>query len=223
MTVLFFIATIIFFLTLDWVVQRHRARKEAAVPVRQQAAGAAYPMRVPEGIFFAKSHTWLSLFPSGKVRLGLDDFVSGLVDDAKLTLVKSVGEQVEKGDPLMILEQGDRRMTVRSPLAGTIIASNQDLQTQPQVMRKDLFGTGWAYTVQPAKPEELRALMLGTESRNWMTAELGRLRDLFAGAGVPGALAPATLQDGGAPAPGALKHLGATEWKRFEETFLQVQ
>jgi glycine cleavage system H protein len=222
MTVLFFIATIVFFLTLDWVIYRHRTRGEFVAPVRHPM-GAAYPMRVPEGIFFARSHTWLSLFPSGKVRLGLDDFVSGLVEDARLTLVKSVGDEIEKGDPLMVLEQGDRRMIVRSPLDGTVVGCNQDLESQPQVMRKDLFGSGWAYTVQPAKPEELRALLLGTESRKWMAAELGRLRDLFAGAALQGGLATATLQDGGAPAPGALKHLGVAEWKRFEDTFLKVQ
>ncbi len=221
MTVIFFIATIIFFLAADWVVQRFKERREAPAIAQPRAAEAAYPMRVPEGIFFARSHTWLNLFPSGKVRLGIDDFVSGLVDDAKVALVKSVGDQVEKGEPIVILEQGDRRMAVRSPLAGTVVACNADFAASPQAMRKELFSTGWIYTVQPAKPEELRSLMLGTESRSWMKEELGRLRDLFACPA--GALAPATLQDGGAPAPGVLKQLGAGEWKRFEETFLQVQ
>ncbi len=222
MTVILVVATILFFLTMDWVVQHQRDRKAVTAAVRP-AAARAYAMRVPEGIFFARSHTWLSLFPSGKVRLGLDDFVVGLLDDPKVTLLKAVGEQVEKGDPIMTLEHGARRMTVRSPLAGTVVSSNRELEALPQVMRKDLFGTGWAYTVQPEKPEELRVLMLGSESRNWMTEELRRLRDLFAGAGPAGALAPATLQDGGTPAPGALNRLGAREWKQFEDMFLQVQ
>jgi hypothetical protein len=56
-----------------------------------------------------------------------------------------------------------------------------------------------------------------------MLAELRRLRDLLAGAMPSAALAPVSLQDGGAPAPGVLKHLGSDEWKRFEDQFLQVQ
>jgi glycine cleavage system H protein len=180
-------------------------------------------MRLPEGVFFAKSHTWLSLFPSGKVRLGVDDFVAGVLENPQIKLVKNAGEQVEKGDPIIVLEQGDRHLTVRSPLAGRIVAANSELQEQPERLRTALFSDGWAYTLQPAKAEELRELMLGAVSRNWMMAELRRLRDLLAGAVPSGTLAPVSLQDGGTPAPGVLKHLGTDEWKRFEDQFLQVQ
>ncbi len=65
--------------------------------------------------------------------------------------------------------------------------------------------------------------MLGEESRKWMSAELARLRDLFSGFSPAGALAAATLQDGGAPARGALNHMGAGEWQKFEQMFLQVE
>ena len=77
--------------------------------------------------------------------------------------------------------------------------------------------------MRPSRPDELRGLLIGNESRSWMTGELRRLRDFFAGSFMNGSLVPAALQDGGAPAPGALLHLGPEVWRRFEEQFLQAE
>ncbi len=220
MTPLFVVATIILFLSLEWVVGRVRQRKAQAAPALQPA-GQPYPLRIPEGVFFAKSHTWLNLFPSGQVRLGIDDFVGRLLEKPEVTLMKRAGESVERGDPILILKEGDHRLTIRSPLAGDILAVNGDLADDPDLMREVLFSKGWAYTLRPRRPEELRTFMLGDESRAWMKAEFRRLRDLFAGAGLNGALVPVMLQDGGPPVAGALKHLDSEGWRRFEEEFLQ--
>ncbi len=222
MTVLFFIATIIFFLSLDWVVQRLKKAKAEESVLVPQAAARANPLRIPEGIFFARSHTWLNLFPSGKIRLGVDDFVGTLMENPRIAFSRKSGDQVEAGDPLLVMEEGDRKVTIRSPLAGEILAVNEDLERSPQLMRESLFSEGWAYTIRPRRLEELRSMLIGAESRSWMTQEFGRLRDLLAGAAT-GELAPAALQDGGAPAPGLLKHLDRSKLQEFEEQFLQVR
>jgi glycine cleavage system H protein len=222
MTAIFFIATIVLFLGIDWVVQRFKkgdAREPALAPHLPAQAGV---LRVPEGIFFAKSHTWLNLFPSGKIRLGVDDFIGSLMENPRITFALKPGEQVEKGDPLMVIEDGDRRITIRSPLAGEILTVNDNLEKDAQLMRKSLFSEGWAYSIRPRRLEELRSMLIGEETRNWMSNELGRLRDLLA-AGVPGNPVPVALQDGGAPAPGLLKRLDNAKLQQFEEQFLQVR
>lgn len=224
MAVILVVATIIFFLGADWVIQRAKARKAGALTTpAPQATGSIYPLRIPEGVFFAKSHTWLNLFPSGRVRLGVDDFVGSVLNNPEVSFMRTVGEQVDKGDPLLVLSDGNRQLTVRSPISGEIVSLNPELEKNPRVMRETLFSNGWAYTIRPMHPEELRTLMLGEESRTWMGREFHRLRDLLAGAGSQGALAPAHLQDGGAPVTGVLRQLDASAWKKFEDEFLQIQ
>jgi len=221
MTVIFVVATIIFFLGVDWLVRWVRQRKAPAAASAVQPA--IIPVRTPEGIFFARSHTWLNLFPSGRVRLGVDDFVSSLLDNPEVTLMRSPGERVDRGDPLIALSDGERRLIIRAPIAGEILAVNNALEKDSALMRKKLFSDGWAYAIRPNGVEELRAMLLGEESRHWIAEEVRRLRDLLAGIGPTGTLAPVALQDGGAPAPGLLKHLDASAWKRFEAEFLSVE
>jgi len=224
MTVIFFVSGIIFFLGLDWIVQRARRKKSAkeAAAIPRETAAVACPLRTPEGIFFAKSHTWLSLFPSGRVRLGVDDFVAGLLEDPQIVLLKGVGEGVLKGEPLMTLGEGDRQLTVRSPLSGEILAVNGALRESPGKMREKLFSEGWAYTIRPQSLQELREMLIGGESRAWMLNEFGRLR-AFLTASAPGTLVPAIVQDGGTPTTGVLKSLDSGKWRQFEQQFLQVQ
>lgn len=164
MTVIFVVMTILFFLGLDAIVRRVRAKK--AVPATLvQTAQPAYPVRLPDGIFFARSHTWLSLFPSGKVRLGVDDFVGRLLDKPQVEFLKSVGDTVRKGDPLFALSEGGRTLTVRAPMDGRIAGLNEELPKNPGLLKENLFSDGWAYTIQPEKPSELRQMLLGEETR----------------------------------------------------------
>jgi glycine cleavage system H protein len=222
MAAIFVVATILAFLAVDWIVQRQKMKKQGAASVPVAQAAAPYRLRIPEGIFFAKSHTWLSLFPSGKVRMGMDDFVASLLDRAEITLVKKEGDHVEKGEPLLVLSRSGQALTVRSPITGDVVSVNQKLEEMHNLGHADLFSDAWAYTIQPSRPAELRGLMLGTESRSWMTEELRRLRDFFSASIANGIPAP-VLQDGGAPASGALLQLGPEAWKRFEQQFLQSE
>jgi glycine cleavage system H protein len=220
MTALFVVSTIIIFLTIDWVVQR--LKQERAVAHEAVRREGTYPLRIPAGVFFARSHTWLNLFPSGKVRLGVDDFVGSLLEDPQVCLIKQVGDAVEKGEAILTLNEDGKFLTIHSPISGKIVSVNDALEDDSKSMRERLFSHGWAYTIQPSVSEELKDLMLGEETRSWMFGEFRRLRDLLAGAWSNGSMAPAAIQDGGAPIAGALRHLEPGAWSRIEEEFLRV-
>jgi len=220
MTVIFVIATIIFFLTLDWVSRRVKEKKGLAGAPAPLVP--AYPVRVPEGIFFTKSHTWLNLFPSGKVRLGVDDFVGRMVENPQIILLKKSGEKIARGEPVLTMKEDEHLLTVRSPIDGEIEEINNELTRHPEFLKDLLFSDGWAYTIKPGKFSEIKGLLLGTETREWMREEFGRLRDFFAGIGRHAQIAPALLQDGGPPMAGVMKTMDDEVWQNFEHEFLTI-
>lgn len=217
MTVLLVAATIIAFLTLEWVVRRRREAKEIPVLVVRQRA---IPVRMPEGIFFAPNHTWLNLFPSGKVRIGLDDFIGRMLDRPEVAFLKQEGEAVRKGDPILRLKQGPHSLTVRAPIGGTILSKNRNLAARPENMREMLFSDGWAYTIQPFQTTELRNLLFGEETKAWVRTEFGRLRDVLARVTGSANAAPVLLQDGGVPVAGLMKDAPESWWNAIDEEFL---
>jgi len=114
MTVLFVIATIVAFLGIDWFIQRRKERLAAtttAVPEQPKSN----PVRLPAGIFFAPSHTWLNLFPSGKIRLGIDDFISRLLTRPEIVMLKRANDQVKKGERGITPIDEDHLLTMALP------------------------------------------------------------------------------------------------------------
>lgn len=215
MTVLLFISTIVAFLTVDYFVRRNKATAAVAQPVLQKAI----PMRTPAGIFFTKSHTWLSLFPSGKVQLGIDDFLARMFSKPQITMLKANAEHVAKGEPILRVTEGKNEVVVRSPINGVIDTVNKTLAANPTLLRDALFSEGWAYTIQPASTNDLRAFYLGEDTRVWLREEMGKLRDFFAHLSTP---TPAFMQDGGLPAGGIMDNLNPEQCKKFESEFLNI-
>ena len=221
MTVLFVIATIVIFLTIDWFIQRTKQRRPLAIS--QQKPAFDFAIRLPDGIFFAPSHTWLSLFPTGKVHLGVDDFISRLLDNPEISFLKTTGEQISKGDPLILLKTDGHKLSIRSPIDGEVLAINERLPENPKLLQEALFSDGWAYLIKPKHHSDLKNLLLGTETRTWIRHEFQRLKDLLAGLVRNGSVQPAFLQEGGPPIPGALKMMDDIVWQHIDNEFLKVQ
>ena len=218
MTVALVLIMVAAFLVADWLIHRRQAaRARAGAP----AAPDADAVRLPRGVFFAPSHTWLSLLPSGRAWLGLDDFVSRLLADPVVEVLKPAGSRVARGEALLRIRDSGRGLTVRSPIDAAVVGVNPEIG-RPGALRAPLpFCERWACELDPDRGSDLRALPLGEEAQAWMQAEFRRLRDLLAGAGP--ALSPAALQDGGPPVAGALRHSDPDTWARFEREFLEVR
>lgn len=220
MTVLFVGVTILLFLAVDAIVRRSKARQDvivAAIP----GLARGYPVRLPEGIFFARSHTWMNLLPSGMLRLGVDDFVGRLMDSPSISFLKEPRQRVQKGEPIIVLTEGGHSLTIRAPLWGEVLERNDGLRAEPGRLRERLFTDGWAYTIMPQRPSEIKQFLLGQETRRWIADEFTRLRDLFAQDGAANELMPGLLQDGGTPVEGALRSVQSQTWERFDRMFLR--
>jgi glycine cleavage system H lipoate-binding protein len=220
MTVLLVVLTVLVFLAIDIAVIGARDKKRSSA-VGAQPVGLALPVRIPEGIYFARTHTWMSLFPSGRMRLGVDDFVGRLLDTPSISYLKEPHQHVQKGEPILLLKDGGHTLTVRAPMDGEILDRNVKLTEEPNRLKESLFTDGWAYTIVPARHSDIKQLLLGEETRRWLVGEFSRLRDVFAQEKGANDLLPALLQDGGPPLQGALKYVLPEAWERFERAFLR--
>jgi glycine cleavage system H lipoate-binding protein len=221
MTVLFVIATILIFLSIDWIIQRWRAAH--GIQQLQPKKQPAFAARVPKGIFFTPWHTWLHLFPSGKVQVGVDDFIAQLLTSPEIIMLKDPQQPITCGEPMMLLKNGDHLLTVRSPITGKIIATNDVLKKEPSLLKEKLFSDGWGYIIEPASQSEIKNMLLGSETKAWMKNEYKHLRDILAGIGSTAEFQPALLQDGGFPMEGSLDKMPGEMWKHIDQEFLQTK
>ncbi|MBT8461140.1 MAG: hypothetical protein KJO44_01365 [Gemmatimonadetes bacterium] len=183
-----------------------------ALPVRELIN------RVPAGVFLQPTFTWGQVRSGGDVEVGVHPMLLSLLGpDAELEM-RSAGERVGKGEPLMTIGSGKRRLVVRSPISGSIIMAN----AAPS------GATGWQIRsdrtclIEPDDlSEEVPTWMLGKPAVDWSRAQYGRIRDHL----LERTADPATglaLADGGELPVGALNQLDATAWSDFEDEFLSA-
>jgi len=181
-------------------------------------------LRIPQGIYFSKNHTWAHLGESGAARVGLDDFLPHVIGDLKLSGLKDPGQSIKKGELLAEIQQDGKVLKVYSPLSGEVLETNETLSESPEVIHVDPYEKGWIYQIKPSNwMKETSSCLLAEKATEWSQKELTRFKDFLSmGAMRKYSSEPAMmmLQDGGEIRDHVLSELPEEIWNEFQEEFL---
>jgi len=176
-------------------------------------------LNLPQGIYFSKNHTWAFMEKSGVAKVGLNDFVASITGKVNLIFRKSQGDWVEKGEIIVEMQQGDKRLMIASPVTGTVININNIISEKPALIRNNKYASDWLIGVNPTQwTVETNKFMLGESASKWILNELNRFKDFLAvKVAEPELIA---LQDGGELRNQILEGLDIEIWKKFQQDFL---
>ena len=181
-------------------------------------------LRIPQGLFFNKYHTWAHLEDSGIARVGLDDFLLHITGEVKFANLKNPGVSINKGDLLTEIYKDGKHLKVFSPISGRILHTNSLLDEYPGIINTDPYERGWVYKIKPSNwVKETSSYYLAEEATNWLTKELERFKDFLTGGSmIKYSTEPSMilLQDGGELRDNILSELPAEIWKEFQNEFL---
>ncbi len=219
-----YLAIITFFLILIpfWLLLN---KKEKIKEQFLKAAGAltAAVLRIPQGIFYSKNHTWAYLEKSGTAKVGVDDLLMHITGELNIRQLKNPGEHVSKGELMAEMDQKGKSLKVFSPISGTIVNSNPELDMDPGLLNKDPYGQGWIYKIKPSIwVEQIPTLLIADDATQWFNRELLRYKDFLATNMVKYSPDPLmiTLQDGGELSDNSLSGLPEEMWQDFQKEFL---
>ena len=206
---------------LVFVVSRFaRNRIQAsALSVTQGVASGSFP----GGLFFDRSHTWAFMEKSGRVRIGIDNFLQDVCGPVTRVQMKQPGEQIKRGDAFLTLIQNGKRLEIKSPVSGVIKEQNEALIEDASLLNNDPYDTGWVMMVEPASwIAELKSYFIGSLYTDWLKTELVRLKEFFTSKLKLDETKQAALvlQDGGEINSGVLEAFGPEVWEEFQEGFI---
>jgi len=191
----------------------------------QRALGvlSASILKIPQGIFYSKNHTWAYLEKSGTAKVGLDDLLLHITGEVSIRQLKNPGESIKKGDLMARIDQHGKSLSIFSPISGEVLNSNPVLKENYELLNTDPYGEGWLLNIKPANwVNEIPACYLAEEATDWFKKELERYKD-FLSVNL-GKYAPetslATLQDGGELIGNSLSDLPNEFWQDFQKEFL---
>jgi len=181
-------------------------------------------LRIPQGIFFSKNHTWVHLEKTGEAKTGIDDFLYKVVGDVKIKTFKTPGESIKKGEVMAVIIAGEKRLNILSPVSGEITKTNQLLTDNQKITNEDLYENAWFYSIKPAYwKEETSGFFLAGEASEWIKNELHRVKDFLNVSLARYSTEPslAVLQEGGELSINPLAGMQREIWDDFQKEFLE--
>lgn len=116
-------------------------------------------MQYPEELKFAESHEWARAEADDLVRIGISDFAQDALGDVVFVDVPEIGAVVVAGEPLSEVESTKSVSDVNAPVSGTIVAVNEALDTNPELVNADPYGDGWFAVIEASDTSELDTLL----------------------------------------------------------------
>jgi glycine cleavage system H protein len=119
-------------------------------------------VKYPEELKYAASHEWASLGDDNLVRMGISDFAQDALGDVVFVDVPEMGAVVNAGEPCSEVESTKSVSDVNAPVSGTIVAVNEALETNPELVNTDPYGEGWFAVIEASDTSELDTLLTAT-------------------------------------------------------------
>lgn len=114
----------------------------------------------PEELRYTAEHEWVSApNEDGIVRIGITSYAQEALGDVVYVSVTAVGSDVAAGESLGEVESTKSVSDVYAPVGGAVVARNERLDGQPELVNSDPYGDGWIAEIRPADPAALDGLL----------------------------------------------------------------
>jgi glycine cleavage system H protein len=113
---------------------------------------------VEKEVKVSNQHVWVSV-EDEHVYLGLTNFIQAELGKIISVELPELGDKIEQGEIFAELESVSTVHELVSPISGSVLAVNPDLENHPSVINEDPYNEGWLVEVRLNDHSELDPLM----------------------------------------------------------------
>ena len=121
---------------------------------------------LPGDLQYTKEHEWLRREDDGSATIGITDHAQSALGDLVYVELPEIGQEVETDGEMAVVESVKAASDVYAPVAGTVVAVNEALSDDPEIINSDPYGEGWIVRMEMTgdgeglmSPEEYQALL----------------------------------------------------------------
>lgn len=104
---------------------------------------------IPADLRFAESHEWARLEADGTVTVGISDHAQEALGDVVFVELAEVGAQFKAEGQAGVVESVKAASDIYAPIAGEVIAVNEELSGSPELLNSDPYGA-WIFKLKPS-------------------------------------------------------------------------
>jgi glycine cleavage system H protein len=119
---------------------------------------------IPEELRYTPEHEWVAQ-GGPAVKVGITHFAQDALGDIVYVQLPDPGTVVEAGQALGEVESTKSVSEIYAPLSGTVVARNDRLVDEPELINTDPYGAGWLVEIELADPTRVGQLLDATGYR----------------------------------------------------------
>jgi len=120
-------------------------------------------MLVLEDLKYTEGHLWVKTEESGEATIGITDYGQVFLGKMVSVDLPEEGEEIVKDDVFGTAEGRKNFMELYSPLTGKVIAINELVLEEPELINSDPYDDGWLIKIKYSQPEEMDDLLSSDE------------------------------------------------------------
>jgi len=124
-------------------------------------------MDFPEELKYTEEHEW-TMIEEEIATIGITDFAQDQLGDVVFVELPEIGDQLELGKPLGVVESVKAVSDVYAPLSGEVVEVNTELPDEPEMLNTSPYEDGWMIKIKLSKMEELDDLMDSTSYQEFI-------------------------------------------------------
>ena len=126
-------------------------------------------MNIPEDLKYTKDHEWVRI-EGNEIVIGITDFAQKELGDIVYVDVDTEGDVVAKEAVFGSVEAVKTVSDLFMPVSGEVVAFNEDLEDDPELVNTDPYGRGWMIKVAVSDNSDLNDLLSSDEYKNLVSA-----------------------------------------------------
>ncbi|OYQ43293.1 glycine cleavage system protein GcvH [Flavobacterium aurantiibacter] len=119
-------------------------------------------MNIPSNLRYTKDHEWASI-DGDIVTVGITDFAQKELGDIVYVEVETLDQTLAKDEVFGTVEAVKTVSDLFLPISGEIIAFNDKLESDPELVNTDPYGDGWMIKIKVENPSDFETLLSDTD------------------------------------------------------------
>ncbi len=115
-------------------------------------------MTTPTDLRYTASHEWVRTEADGTLTIGVTDHAQEALGDVVFLELPEAGRVVTAGESIAVIESVKAASDIYAPVAGEIIAANQEAVDAPESVNTDAYAA-WLFKIKPANAAAVDALL----------------------------------------------------------------
>jgi glycine cleavage system H protein len=113
----------------------------------------------PVELKYAVTHEWAEKLSEIEIKIGITDHAQALLGDIVFVELPEIGQMVVAGEECGVIESVKAASDFYAPISGEVIAVNEALVDNPNLINEDAFHSGWIVQVKVSDMQDWEQLI----------------------------------------------------------------